>query len=142
MKNYNSDFYGWTQEQAAILRSGRFSEVDIVNLIEEVESMGRSERRELVSRLSVLLSHLLKWRYQAYRRGTSWELSIKNQRLEFSEVLDENPSLKSQLAEILEFAYKKARITAAKETKITLSVFPEICPWSYEQILDDDFYPA
>ena len=141
MINYNTDFYGWTQEQAALLRAGRLTDLDIENLIEEVETMGRSEKRELASRLTVLLVHLLKWRYQAFRRGTSWELTIKNQRIDLHDVIVDNPSLRPQLAAIIEMAYQKARLIAAKETKITLSVFPEQCPWGYEQMQDDTFYP-
>jgi hypothetical protein len=141
MINYNADFYGWTQEQASLLRAGRLTDIDIENLIEEVETMGRSEKRELSSRLTVLLVHLLKWRYQAFRRGVSWELTIKNQRLDLNEVINDNPSLKPEILNILDFSYRKARNTAAKETKITLSVFPDQCPWSFDLIMDDFFYP-
>jgi len=141
MSNYNADFYGWTQEQAALLRAGRFTDVDIINLIEEVETMGRSEKREFSSRLSVLLVHLLKWRYQAFRRGVSWELTIKHQRMELTDVLNENPSLKPELLNILTNSYRLARVSAAKETKITLSVFPELVPWTFDQIIDDSFFP-
>ena len=141
MINYNADFYGWTQEQAALLRAGRLTDIDIENLIEEVETMGRSEKRELSNRLTVLLVHLLKWRYQAFRRGVSWELTIKNQRLDLNDVIDDNPSLKPEIPKILDSAYCKARNTAAKETKITLSVFPDQCPWTLQQIMDDAFFP-
>lgn len=141
MINYEQDFYGWTQEQAALLKSGRLNELDIANLIEEVETMGRSEKRELESRLTVLLQHLLKWKYQEVRRGRSWELSIIEQRLKFEETLQENPGLKSQLNTILVNAYKYAVLQASRETKISRSVFPEQCPWTYDQILDELFYP-
>ena len=94
MISYDKDFYSWTQEQAELLKNGRFSELDIDNLIEEVESMGRSEKRELESRLTILLLHLLKWKYQEVRRGRSWQLSIDEQRIQFEETLDENPGLK------------------------------------------------
>jgi len=80
MISYEQDFYGWTQEQAALLRAGRLTDLDIENLIEEVETMGRSEKRELESRLTVLLLHLLKWKYQPNRRGRSWNLTIKGHR--------------------------------------------------------------
>ena len=141
MTNYNSDFYGWTQEQAALLKAGRLSEIDIENLIEEVETMGRSEKRELNSRLTVLLVHLLKWQFQPIRRGNSWRITIEQQRLEFKDVLDDNPSLKPLLDVILQQAYTKAKVAASKETAIDKSVFPEQCPWSFLQLLDVDYYP-
>jgi len=141
MINYNADFYGWTQEQASLLKAGRLSELDIDNLLEEVETMGRSEKRELDSRLTVLLIHLLKWQYQPIRRGRSWQLTIKGQRINFSETLDENPSLKPQLDTILKRAYAKSIIKAAQETALDEQTFPSVCPWSLSQILDDNFYP-
>jgi len=141
MTNYNSDFYGWTQEQAALLKAGRLSEIDIENLIEEVETMGRSEKRELNSRLTVLLLHLLKWQFQPIRRGNSWRITIEQQRLEFKDVLDDNPSLKPLLDAILLQAYTKAKVAASKETAIDKSVFPELCPWSFSQLLDEGYYP-
>jgi hypothetical protein len=141
MINYETDFYGWTQEQAALLRAGRLIDLDIENLIEEVETMGRSEKRELESRLTVLLLHLLKWKYQEARRGGSWEMSIIEQRLRFEETLKENPGLKPRLDDILLNAYKFAVLQASRETKISRNVFPASCPWAYEQILDESFYP-
>ena len=141
MISYEKDFYSWTQEQAALLKNGRFSELDIDNLIEEVESMGRSEKRELESRLTALLLHLLKWKYQEVRRGRSWQLSIDEQRIQFEETLNENPGLKPKLDEIVKKAYKLAVIKAARETKISKSVFPECCPWTLAQFIEDGFYP-
>lgn len=141
MVNYEKDFYGWTQEQAALLRSGRLTDLDIENLIEEVETMGRSEKRELESRLTVLLLHLLKWKFQEIRRGGSWEMSIIEQRLRFEETLKENPGLKPKLDEILLNAYKFAVLQASRETKISRNVFPVSCPWTYDLILDESFYP-
>ena len=141
MINYNTDFYGWTQEQAGLLRAGRLSELDIDNLLEEVETMGRTEKRELDSRLTVLLIHLLKWQYQPVRRGRSWQLPIKGQRINFSETLDENPSLKPQLNTILKRAYAKSIIKASQETALDEQTFPGSCPWTLSQILDNNFYP-
>jgi hypothetical protein len=139
--SYDNDFYSWTQEQAELLKNGRFSELDIDNLIEEVESMGRSEKRELESRLTILLLHLLKWKYQEVRRGRRWQLSIDEQRLQFCKTLNENPGLKPTLDEIIKDAYKLAVIKAARETKISKSIFPECCPWTLAQFIDDGFYP-
>jgi hypothetical protein len=141
MINYEQDFYGWTQEQAGLLRAGRLTDLDIENLIEEVETMGRSEKRELESRLTVLLLHLLKWKYQEVRRGRGWELSIDEQRLRFAETLDDNPGLKPKLDEILKKAYQYATIQAARETKISKNVFPSECPWPLDQITDNTFFP-
>lgn len=141
MINYEKDFYGWTQEQAALLRAGRLTDLDINNLIEEIETMGRSEKRELESRLTILLLHLLKWKYQEVRRGRSWQLSIVEQRLKFSQTLEENPGLKPQLNDILASAYKYAVLQAARETKISGHVFPEVCPWTLEEATQTDFYP-
>jgi hypothetical protein len=141
MVTYQSDFYSWTQQQAALLKSGQFADIDVENLIEEIESMGRSEHRELESRLTVLLQHLLKWKYQPARRGKSWELTIKGQRIRFVKVLKTNPGLKSQLPEILTDAYQLAVLKAAKETRLDESVFPVECPWDLQNIVHADFYP-
>ena len=139
--SYEQDFYSWTQEQAELLRNGQFNNLDIANLIEEIETMGRSEKRELESRLTILLLHLLKWKYQEVRRGRSWQLSIDEQRIQFEETLNENPGLKPQLDEIVKKAYRLAVIKAARETKISKTVFPENCPWTLAQFIDDGFYP-
>ncbi len=141
MINYDTDFYGWTQEQAALLKAGRLSELDIDNLLEEVETMGRSEKRELDSRLTVLLAHLLKWQFQPIRRGRSWQLTIEGQRINFSETLDDNPSLKPKLDTILNKAYAKAIIKVSQETGFDKKTFPDACPWMLSEILDDNFYP-
>ncbi len=141
MINYEKDFYGWTQEQAALLRAGRLNELDIENLIEEVETMGRSEKRELESRLTVLLQHLLKWKYQEGRRSRSWTLTIDVQRIQFRKTLKENPGLMPLLDEIIMDAYQLAVVYAARETKISSNVFPATCPWSLEEAVQEDFYP-
>jgi hypothetical protein len=141
MINYQSDFYSWTQEQAALLKAGRLQELDIENLIEEIETMGRSEKRELESRLAVLLVHLLKWQYQPVRRGRIWQLTIDEQRLQFSKVLNDNPGLKPHLDQIIKDAYTLAIIRSSKETALEKTVFPDACPWEVAQILDEGFYP-
>lgn len=141
MIRYEQDFYGWTQEQADLLRAGRLTDLDIDNLIEEIETMGRSEKRALQSRLTVLLIHLLKWHYQPERRGRSWLLTIEVQRLKFDDVIKDNPGLKPQLTDILKSAYRLARVDASKETNLDTNTFPIQCPWTFEQILDDTYYP-
>ena len=138
---YDVDFYGWTQEQARLLREGRFAELDVVNLVEEVESLGRGEKRELVSRLRVLLLHLLKWQFQPNLQGVSWRLTIENQRADSREHIAENPSLKPQLDAILATAYGGARRDAVGETGLPRLTFPAECPWSLDQVLSDEFLP-
>ena len=141
MTIYEEDFYSWTQQQATLLKNRQFDAIDIENLIEEVESMGRSEKRELESRLMVLLLHLLKWQYQPSYQGRSWKLSIDEQRIQFLKVLDENPYLKSQIEHIATSAYKLAVVKAAKETGMSKKTFPTVCPWSLSELADEDFYP-
>ncbi|MDQ7089971.1 MAG: DUF29 domain-containing protein [Methylococcales bacterium] len=138
---YETDFYGWTQQQAALLKDGRLNLLDLTNIIEEIESMGRSEKRELQSRLTILLLHLLKWKFQPSKKSRSWRLSIDEQRIQFLDVLKENPSLKPRLNDILEDAYRLAIVKAAKETKLSKKDFPSICPWNWEEIMDSEFYP-
>jgi hypothetical protein len=135
------DFYGWTQQQISLLRSRRFNEIDLENLIEEVESMGNSELRELESRLTVLLMHLLKWQYQANLQTRSWILTIKEQRRRIVKRLQQSPSLKSKLNDVIVDAYDLARGDAADETGLPESTFPVECPWTYTQIVDMEFWP-
>ncbi len=138
---YERDFYAWATEQAGLLRAGRLAEADIVHLIEEIESMGRSERRELVNRLTVLLLHLLKWRFQPALRGNSWRLSIKEQRIRLVSHLADNPSLKAELDQATSQAYRLAAIEAERETGLAESTFPTTCPFSVVQIMDERFWP-
>lgn len=140
-ETYDRDFYAWANEQAALLRAGRVAEADIAHIAEEIESMGRTEKRELVSRLRVLLLHLLKWQHQADRSGNSWRLSIANGRDEIDDHLADNPSLKATLSASITQAYRYARRDAAGETGLAESVFAAECPWSFEQIMDQSFWP-
>jgi hypothetical protein len=135
------DFYGWTQQQISLLRSRRFNEIDLEHLIEEVESMGNSELRELESQLTVLLMHLLKWQYQANLQTRSWILTIKEQRRRIVKRLQQSPSLKSKLNEVIADAYDLARGDAADDTGLSESTFPIECPWTYTQIVDMEFWP-
>lgn len=141
MSSYEADFYTWTMQQAQLLKSHQFDEIDLDNIIEEIESMGRSEKRALESRLVVLIQHLLKWHYQPTRRGRSWELTIKGQRKDFLKILRDNPGLKPSLDQCLMDAYESAVIKAAQETGLEENSFPECCPWALEQIIGDAFYP-
>lgn len=141
MINYAEDFYSWTREQMDLLKSRRFAELDIDNLIEEIDDMGKSQRNQLENCLKQLLLHLLKWRYQPDFKTPSWKYSIIEQRIKVAKVLKENPGLKPLLPELLKDAYELARYGAAKQTRFEVSIFPESCPWSFEQIVDDGFFP-
>ena len=132
---YDRDFYAWANEQAALLRAGRLSAADIAHIAEEIESMGRSEKRELTSRLAMLLAHLLKWRFQPGRRGRSRQATIREQRSEVADLLADNPSLGARLDELLPNAYGKAVQIAIRETDLPEETFPAICPWSFEQAM-------
>jgi hypothetical protein len=138
---YDQDFYAWSREQAELLRAGKLVQADLEHIAEEIESMGRTEKRELVSRLTILLLHLLKWRHQPEVRGDSWRLSIANARDEIADLLDDNPSLKAQLASIMASAYRYARRKAAVETGLAEELFPVDCPWAFEQAKDATFWP-
>jgi hypothetical protein len=137
--NYQTDFYAWTQQQAKLLRNKEIDRIDWCNLAEEIEDMGRSEKRQLESRLEILIMHLLKWQFQPNFRSRSWQLTIKEQRLRLEKLLAENPSLKSSLADIKEKIYPLAVISAEKETG--LSSFPETCPYDLTEIFTPEFFP-
>ena len=138
--HYETDFYLWTQQQAALLRQGEFNRIDLdlANIAEEIESMGKRDRRSLSSYLQNVLLHLLKWQHQHERRGTSWELSIENGRYQLHDLLEESPSLKPQLEKLVAKEYPQARRNAAGETGLPLTTFPEQCPFTVEQITGDD----
>lgn len=138
---YDRDFFAWANEQAALLREGKLEEADLECIAEEIESMGKTEKRELISRLTVLLLHLLKWRYQGGLRGTGWRNSIRIQRREISAHLADNPSLRAVIPAAVEQAYGTAVIAAETETGLVEATFPRTCPWGFEQMMDADFWP-
>lgn len=138
---YETDFYGWTLEQADLLQAGKFDKVDLGNLIEELHIMSARERRELINRLRVLMMHLLKWQYQPAYRGRSWELTIRNQRDELAIHLEDNPSLAPRIPESMIKAYTLAKRDAEKEIGILEKQFPSDCPWRFEQLMDVNFWP-
>ena len=140
--SYERDFYAWTKNQADLLRSGRLDEADIANIAEEIESMGRSERRELISRLQVLIAHLLKWQAQPLYRGTSWILMIREQRQTIAEHLDDNPSLAAVLVSLVARAYRVAVLRAERETGLPETTFPPACPFTTAEIVADAFLPT
>jgi hypothetical protein len=139
---YERDFHAWANEQAALLRGGRLSDADILHIAEEIESMGKTEKRELVSRLTVLLLHLLEWQVQPSRRGASSRVSIQNARDDIADHLGDNPSLKPQVGAAITAAYRRARRQVAAETRLDEAGLPAICPWTFDQIADEDFWPT
>ncbi|MDD2768842.1 MAG: DUF29 domain-containing protein [Methylococcus sp.] len=138
---HDNDFYTWTHIQAGLLREGRLAELDTVHLIEELEAMGARERRELVSQLTVLLAHLLKWVHQPDRRGNSWRRTIQIQRSDVADVLEDNPGLRPELGTIFGKAYAKARLLAANETGIDERAFPVDPPFNLEQTTNPEYWP-
>jgi len=138
---YDQDFFEWTRCNAALLRAGRFDQADVVHIAEEIEDMGKREGRELESRMSVLLMHLLKWQIQRERRGRSWRATIDVQRTEVRDLLSQMPSLKGRLAMGLRGTYVLAVKRVIAETDLPDEVFAAECPFSVDQILDENFYP-
>ena len=139
---YDYDFYAWTQEQANLLKNQNYNNLDLENLIEEIESMGKSNISQLENRLTILLAHLLKWKYQSHFRSNSWECTIKEQRKKIISHIVKNPSLKSSLDEIFKEAYEYAILQASRETRIATSQFPEQSPFTYQQTINDVFWPS
>ena len=142
---YDTDFYAWSQQQAQMLQKQNFAHLDLTNLIEEIEDMGKNRQRELSSRLQVLIAHLLKWNYQpsASRgaRSRSWSGTIRIQRSELQALLSDNPSLRPQIPSAIQRVYPNAVIIAWSETGLDESIFPATCPYPPKQILDSTFFP-
>jgi ribosomal protein L29 len=138
---YETDLHLWTIEQARLLREGRFAELDLTNLIDEVESVGGSQKQEIENRLDILIAHLLKWRYQPGQRSSGWDGTIREQRRRLARVLKGSPSLRRYPAEVFTDCYLSGRLLAAKETGIDVTLLPEAPPFTAEQALSDDFLP-
>jgi Domain of unknown function DUF29 len=146
---YDRDFCLWTETMAEVLRSGNLAQLDIANLAEEVESLGRRDRRELESRLVVLLHHLLKWQFQSSMRSRSWRGTLAEQRLRIRRLLKDSPSLRSVLessmtsgrSETIDECYTDAKIQASEETGLTIDTFPADCPYAIEAVLSVEFLP-
>ena len=142
---YDTDFHNWTATQATTLRRLQPSSIDWFNIAEQLDDIGRSEQRALESHLTVLLVHLLKWRYQHDIRTGSWEASIENSRDEIAELLSRSPSLTAKLPEAFRIAYRRARRTAGGEMGLVKhqwdSLLPANCEWYLDQVCDSDFWP-
>lgn len=137
--DYARDFYSWLMEQARHVRAGRWDAVDRENLAEEIESLGREQFNKLESALRVLLIHILKWDHQPRRRARSWVITIKDQRIELEQMLEDNPGLKNRLDEALKRAYRRARLQAARETGLDEDAFPTTCPDDWNEIFVREF---
>jgi len=138
---HDGDYYAWALEAAEHLRAGRLSEVDLNGVAEELEDMGKAQRHALASHLKVLIVHLLKWRYQPNFRGVSWRLSIANARDEIAELLEDSPSLRRKIGELVARRYPAARNRAALETGLAEETFPDSCPFSERDLLDVAYWP-
>lgn len=138
---YDKDVYTWALQQADALRRRSANEIDWDNVAEEIESVGKTEARELESRFAVLLTHLLKWRFQAEKRSGSWRATIRIQRIELTRLLEQNPGLKPRRDELLGVAYQVARIQAAGETELPEATFPDSNPFTLSEVLDPEFWP-
>ncbi len=139
---YETDFNQWIEETAKTLKEGNFQDLDLENLIEEIQSMGSNDRREIKSRLIVLIMHLLKCQYQPKKQTRSWIATINTQRNEIELVLEDSPSLRPYLTANIANCYQKARLDAATETKLPLKTFPLECPFTQEQILRAGWFPS
>lgn len=138
---YEQDYYLWLEKTAYLLENREFSDLDLGNLLNEILSMGRSEKRALEINLIVLLQHLLKYRYQPIKRTNSWRLTIEEHRYRIKKELQDSPSLKSFFQEVFNECYQQAKKRASIETKLSIKAFPERSPFTIEQILDSDYLP-
>jgi hypothetical protein len=138
---YDEDFYAWSIEQARLLRAGEFSRLDVENVAEELESIGRSDKREIDNRLVVLIAHLLKWQLRVGFRSRNSSATIREQRRRIARLLQESPSLRPIVDQVLPRAYTDARDRAADETGLAEAAFPADWPFSAEEVLAEDFLP-
>lgn len=133
---YAEDFYAWTRAQARALAGGHVDLLDLANLAEEVKSLGDRDRRELRSRLAVLVAHLLKQRFQPEKATRSWLATIIEQRREIGYIVEASPSLRRELPELLRRGYSTARRSAIAETGMDERSFPKDCPFALEEVLE------
>jgi Domain of unknown function DUF29 len=138
---YDADFHAWTQTQANLLRSGQWDQLDLENLIEELDSLGRQERQQLENRLEILLGHLLKWQFQPDHRSKSWLATLREQRRKIRRHIQKNPSLQPYIPEALLEGYADGLDLAVRETELSYEDFPMTCPYTFEDAMDDNFLP-
>jgi predicted DNA-binding ribbon-helix-helix protein len=138
---YGQDYYLWLTQTAQHLRQRAFDQLDLENLIEEIDDMGRSEKRAVESNLRVVLMHLLKWKYQPQNRSGSWKGSIAEHRIRIRKALRESPSLKNTLRDGFIETYQDAVKVAVQETELDPETFPASCEWTVQQVLDEQWLP-
>jgi len=138
---YDVDFDCWAREQAQALKAGDFQKLDLENLAEEIESLSKSDRRAIQSFLTRILFHLLKWCYQPEQRSGSWRNSVEDSRFAIRQILKDSPSLRTCTRQALEDAYQHARRKNPENPAVNPRQFPSVCPWTIEQVLDDEFWP-
>ena len=138
---YDTDLYAWANINADLLRQGKYEQIDVAHLIEEIEDMGKNDQRSLASHLRNLLMHLLKWQYQPDIRSQSWQSSVINARLEIEQLLQDSPSLRVRLPQLLISEFATARRLASVETQLPIKTFPAECSYHLQQVLDQDWLP-
>jgi len=139
---YKRDFHAWARQQVRALSERRIVDVDWANVAEELDDLGKSEQKEIRNRLKILLLHLLKWHYQPDARKSGWAASIREQRQEIADVIDDSPSLHNEPAMRLDWAYVRARGLASDETGLPPSTFPDECPYAIDTVLNEDWLPG
>ena len=141
--SYQTDIVSWANEQANYIRAGFFDKLDLEHLAQEIEDVGKSEQRELASRMAVLLAHLLKWQFQPALRGSSWAATISVQRERILRRIEQTPSLRPMLTseDWISDMWADARLDASKETGISFNTFPNTCPWAMSDVLSNDWLP-
>ncbi|OQW94908.1 MAG: hypothetical protein BWK79_04310 [Beggiatoa sp. IS2] len=139
--NYEQDYYGWIIHSIKLLQQGQLQQLDVQHLMEELEAMGASERRELESRIVILIMHLLKWQYQEQNRCASWKGTIIEQRRQIQRLIRMSPSLKRFVTTMMSENYPEAVERAAVEISLAEDIFPVNCPYLWEEIIDNQYYP-
>jgi len=138
---YEEDFSVWAFRNAQLLREGRIAEADLEHIAEEIEDLGKEREHSLATQVRRLLAHLLQYHYQRFHRSRSWLGSIADARAEIEWVLEHSPSLKSSVHTMLESEYRRAVGQASAETGIPKESFPAECPYTVQQIMQDEFLP-
>ena len=138
---YQSDFNLWLEKNLTLLKDREFAQLDINNLVEEIEDMGNNRKDALESNLMRVFQHLLKWKYQPQKRSNSWRASITEHALRLNKTFKKSPSLKRYFETVYEECYQDARLVASRETGIDIDIFPEICPFNPNDVLDPNYLP-
>ena len=138
---YDRDFYLWVEQQAALLREGRLDELDVTNLLEEIESLGRKDKKAIQNNLVMVLTHLLKYQFQPDQRSSGWRGSIVEHRRRLRYDFKESPRLRGHASEVFTEAYEDAREQASAESGLPPRAFPKSSPYTLEQTLDPDYLP-